>query len=115
MSATCRLVSRRLPSLVDGEMSARSQRHIDRCLRCQAEAVRYRTLSRQLAAMRTQLSPAPPALMSGVMDSLYPGAEVDAYGNEGPVVKAAAAAAGLAALAGASAYAVTRIRRARAA
>jgi len=72
--------------------------HIASCLRCQVEAVRYRTLMRQLSALRAQTGKAPPGFVAVVRSGL---------GEKGPVpkkasgVEAAVAAAGLAAVAGA--------------
>jgi len=57
----CAIRSQRLAS--DPEMQ---DAHVDSCLRCQAEAVRYRSLIRQLATLRTELLPAPPGLVAAV-------------------------------------------------
>jgi hypothetical protein len=58
----CDDVARLLPEAVDGgaavELSV--QRHIERCLRCQAELARYRRMLRGLQLLRTRyLEPAP--------------------------------------------------------
>jgi anti-sigma factor RsiW len=58
----CDDVARILPEAVDGgaavELSV--QRHIDSCLRCQAELARYRKMLRGLHLLRTRyLEPAP--------------------------------------------------------
>ena len=46
----CDEVTALLPALVDGEpVSLDVQRHVDTCLRCQAELARYRRLLRTLA------------------------------------------------------------------
>lgn len=42
--------------------------HVDGCLRCQAEAARYRTMLRSLAALRDTVVPAPAGLVSAVGD-----------------------------------------------
>jgi len=53
-----------LPGLVDGEMiSLDVQRHVDSCLRCQAELARYRRLLRTLAALRTRYIDPTPGLL----------------------------------------------------
>lgn len=44
--------------------------HIAECLRCQAEAAKYRTLLRQLSHMREELVPAPAGLPEAVERSL---------------------------------------------
>jgi anti-sigma factor RsiW len=57
----CDDVARILPEVVDGgalELSV--QRHIETCLRCQAELARYRKMLRGLQLLRTRyLEPAP--------------------------------------------------------
>ena len=52
----CDEVTALLPALVDGEhaSTSRSQRHVESCLRCQAELARYRRLLRTLALLRTR-------------------------------------------------------------
>jgi len=93
LSLACAVTSRRLaghPDLRDD--------HLGSCLSCQVEAVRYRALRRQLAALRPQTVDAPADLPTLVRSSL---------GSEAAVPKkqsgreAAVAAAGLAAVAGA--------------
>jgi hypothetical protein len=72
--------------------------HIASCLRCQVEAVRYRTLVHRLAALRSEIVEAPPGFVSLVKPGL---------GNAPPVpkkatgIETAVAAAGLVAVAGA--------------
>ncbi len=72
--------------------------HIASCLRCQVEAIRYRTLLRSLAELRTETVAAPPALAAFVTSGLglAPSVPKKAAG-----VEAALAAAGIAAVAGA--------------
>lgn len=72
--------------------------HIASCLRCQAEAVRYRTLLRHLAELGTETVAAPPALMPLVASGL--GLEPD-QPKKAAGIEAAMAAAGIAAVAGA--------------
>ena len=45
-----------IPGMVDGEASANVavERHLQTCLRCQAEMARYRRLLRTLAMLRTR-------------------------------------------------------------
>lgn len=93
MSLACAVTSRRLvadPDLHDD--------HVATCLRCQVEAVRYRTLVRQLGALRSQTMSAPAGFCSLVETDLGRGTSVPKKpsGRE-----AAVAAAGLAAVAGA--------------
>lgn len=44
--------------------------HRDRCLRCQADDARLRTLARDLAAIGTETTPAPEWLVDAVMGDL---------------------------------------------
>ena len=51
-----------LPAVADGTAVAdrAARRHVERCLRCQAELVQYRKLLRALHTLRTEvLEPAP--------------------------------------------------------
>jgi len=72
--------------------------HIAACLRCQVEAIRYRTLVSRLAGLRTELVAAPPALASSVRSGL--GSE-PAGPKKAAGIETAVAAAGIAAVAGA--------------
>jgi anti-sigma factor RsiW len=54
-----------LPETIDGEapVALTVQRHVESCLRCQAELARYRRMLRSLQLLRTQyLEPAPGVL-----------------------------------------------------
>lgn len=51
-------------------LKPRDQRHLDACLRCQAEAANYRVISRALRAMRESGATAPPGLVLRVMANL---------------------------------------------
>jgi anti-sigma factor RsiW len=57
----CDEVAALLPALVDGEArNLAVERHVESCLRCQAELARYRRLLRTLQQLRTRyLEPAP--------------------------------------------------------
>ena len=58
----CDDIARILPDAVDGGVAVEDsvQRHIDTCLRCQAELARYRKMLRGLHLLRTRyLEPAP--------------------------------------------------------
>ena len=58
----CDDVARLLPAAVDGDAAVdhSMQRHIESCLRCQAELARYRKMLRGLQLLRTRyLEPAP--------------------------------------------------------
>ena len=61
----CDDVARLLPEAVDGEspVALPVQRHVESCLRCQAELARYRRMLRGLHILRRQyLEPAPGVL-----------------------------------------------------
>ncbi len=61
----CDDVALLLPEAVDGEapVALPVQRHVESCLRCQAELARYRRMLRGLQLLRTQyLEPAPGVL-----------------------------------------------------
>jgi len=58
----CEEIALLLPAVVDGDepIALPVQRHVESCLRCQAELARYRRMLRGLQLMRTQfLEPAP--------------------------------------------------------
>ena len=58
----CDDIARMLPAAVDGDapVDLSVQRHIESCLRCQAELARYRKMLRGLQLLRTRyLEPAP--------------------------------------------------------
>ena len=93
MNVACAVRTRRFvadPSVRDD--------HVDSCLSCQVEAIRYRHLQRRLAAMRHEVIEAPPGLLPAVMMGLSDAADAPKKpgGRE-----AAVAAASLAAVAGA--------------
>jgi hypothetical protein len=72
----CDEVTALLPGLVDGEMvSLDVQRHVDSCLRCQAELARYRRLLRTLATLRTRYIEPSPGLLGETLAALTDAAE----------------------------------------
>ena len=71
MRATCRVVAIRLPGVDDiEELGPRLTDHVATCLRCQAEAARYRSLQRRLGALEQVSYTAPPGLVASVMERL---------------------------------------------
>jgi hypothetical protein len=65
VTVKCDEVAEQLPALLDagGTASVEVRQHIEGCLRCQAELVRYRRMLRELREMRTRfLEPSPDAL-----------------------------------------------------
>lgn len=68
-SPACSLVESRLPAIASGTNQRRLvARHVSICLRCQAEAAKYRRLGRQLAALRHE-SLAAPAFLAVAVDA----------------------------------------------
>jgi hypothetical protein len=93
MNLACAISTRRIvddPHRRDG--------HIETCLRCQVEAIRFRHLERRLAAIRHEVVQAPPGLLPAVMAGLSPDDEAPKKAGSR---EAAAAVAGLAAAVGA--------------
>ncbi|MEZ5180213.1 MAG: hypothetical protein R2746_18530 [Acidimicrobiales bacterium] len=108
-----------LAGVVDGSirLDRADRRHVETCLRCQAELARYRRMLRVMATLRTQVAPPPPGLLGDVL------ATIEGAGERGAVrasltgrrvaylggIAAATAAAG----AGAAIVLVSRGRRGR--
>ncbi len=65
----CDELTHRLSEVADGTVSLpRSQRrHVEQCLRCQAEVVQYRKVLRALRAMRTELLEPAPGMVADVL------------------------------------------------
>jgi anti-sigma factor RsiW len=68
MNARCTVVRMRLPGVdsVD-ELGERLVSHVASCLRCQAEAARYRTLRRRLGSLSSEEMTAPETLLPSVV------------------------------------------------
>lgn len=108
-----------LAGLPDGssQLDREQRRHVETCLRCQAEMVQYRRLLRAMRALRSEIAPPPVGLLGDLL------ATVEAAGERGAVrasiagrraaylggIAAATAAAG----AGAAIVLVTRGRKGR--
>ena len=72
----CDEIVPRLPGLVDGDpITFDVQRHIDSCLRCQAELARYRRLLRTLAMLRTRYAEPTPGLLGDTLAAITDVAE----------------------------------------
>jgi hypothetical protein len=69
---TCEDVAELLPGIVDGEDRAdrRLQRHVESCLRCQAELAQYRRLLRALHQLRTDVIEPAPGVLTGILAGL---------------------------------------------
>jgi hypothetical protein len=65
----CTEVSELLPAVSDGSdaLSGDAQRHVDSCLRCQAELVQYRRVLRTLRTMREDVLVPTPGLLASVL------------------------------------------------
>jgi hypothetical protein len=100
----------------DGTLSRSERRHVERCLRCQAEVVQYRKLLRTLRTLRTDVLEPAPGLLADILATIVEAGERQAVRSvlNGRRIAylgglAAATAAGAA---GALVFA-TRTRRAR--
>ncbi len=115
----CTGISERLAGVVDGtaELDRNERRHVERCLRCQAELAQYRKLLRAMRSMRATALPAPDGLVTGVIVHLEAAGERSAVraaltGRRAAYLGGIAAAA-TAAGAGAAIVLVTRGRKGR--
>lgn len=116
-TTTCDELAELLPGVVDGttRLDRTDRRHVERCLRCQAELAQYRKLLRAMRSLRTATAAPPSGLVSGVL------ARVETAGERGAVRAALTgkraaylggiAAAATAAGAGAVVVIVTRGRK----
>ena len=68
----CEAVTGQLAGVADGsvQLESRARRHVESCLRCQAELVQYRKLLRALRAMRTEVLEPAPGLVSDVLAAI---------------------------------------------
>jgi anti-sigma factor RsiW len=72
----CDEVTALLPGLVDGEpVGFEAERHIETCLRCQAELARYRRLLRTLSMLRTRYAEPTPGLLGETLAVITEAAE----------------------------------------
>lgn len=72
MSTLCDEIAALLPEAVDSvePVSLPVQRHVESCLRCQAELARYRRLLRGLQMLRTQYFEPTPGLLASTLANL---------------------------------------------
>ena len=68
----CEAVAELLAEAADGSvlLDRTARRHIDTCLRCQAEMVQYRKLLKALHQLRTQVLEPAPGLLSDILAGL---------------------------------------------
>lgn len=116
---TCEEVAELLPGVIDGssKLDRADRRHVERCLRCQAELAQYRKLLRAMRALREATPSAPQGLVTDVLAHLEAASERGAVraaltGRKVAYLGGIAAAA-TAAGAGAAIVLVTRGRKGR--
>ena len=71
-SVRCEEVAELLPGVIDGSHRAdrRVRRHVESCLRCQAELVQYRKLLRALHNLRTEVLDPAPGLLADILSTI---------------------------------------------
>jgi len=76
----CEDVARLLPETIDGNdpVDLSVQRHIESCLRCQAELARYRRMLRALQMLRTRYLEPSPTLLAQTLTALEEAGEQQA-------------------------------------
>ena len=72
LGASCEALADLLPGVVDGTttLERTDRRHVERCLRCQAELAQYRKLLRAMQGLRAATVPAPSGLVTDVIAHL---------------------------------------------
>ena len=114
MRLACRRTQRRLVAAIDGELeSARLEAHLAACLRCQAEASRYRRIAREMAGLGSAGESAPPFLAPAVAHRVAQMAASEATNDpeaSGSPAAARVAVAGALAAAAGTAVAVRLVR-----
>lgn len=111
----CEDLAAALSAVSDGdELPARAGRHVDSCLRCQAELVQYRKLIKILHTLRTEVLAPGPSLAADILAGLEHAGERSALrsllSSRRPTRLNSAAAVGAVAL-GAGAAVALRARR----
>ena len=109
----CEDVDLLLPGVVDGSAGPNPEvdAHIESCLRCQAELVRYRRLLRALRLMRTRYLEPAPGLLADTLTALEEVAERRIARSTTTRKVAYAAVIGGTAVATATAVLIARARR----
>jgi len=113
----CEEVAELLPGIIDGAATAdrRVERHVESCLRCQAELVQYRRLLKALHTLRTQVLEPAPGLLSDILAGLEAAGERRAVRSmlQGRYVAYAGGIAAATAAATAGAILLARARKGR--
>ncbi len=120
-SLVCETASIQLAGAADGDLHLDPEidRHVEECLRCQAELVQYRKLLRALTALRGQRLVVDDGLLDDVLEAIRPTASVHRIhrigqrGRRAAYLAGAAAAATAAGAAGALVIAARLQERAR--
>lgn len=68
--AVCLEISQYLPGIVDGDIPREAAAHVEKCLRCQAEASRYRRIARELEKLAELKAEPPVDLVQPVLSAL---------------------------------------------
>jgi hypothetical protein len=73
----CEQVADRLPAAAEGleALDPAARRHVEHCLRCQADAVQYRKVLRAMRALRTEVLVPAPGLVPEILATLSEEAE----------------------------------------
>ncbi|MFN8019722.1 MAG: hypothetical protein U0P45_16625 [Acidimicrobiales bacterium] len=68
-TSTCEELADLLPGVVDGttRLDRADRRHVEHCLRCQAELAQYRKLLRAMRTLRATTAAPPAGLVTGVL------------------------------------------------
>ena len=68
----CADLTEALAAMAEGEatLGRAERRHVERCLRCQAEIVQYRRLLRTMRSLRTDVLEPAPGLLADILASL---------------------------------------------
>jgi hypothetical protein len=118
MPVQCEEIAQLLPQVVDGleEADHRIIRHVESCLRCQAELAQYRRLLRVLHQLRTEVIEPAPGLVTEILAGLGEAGERGAIrsllsGRRVAYIGGLAVAAGAAGAAGAIVLATRSHRR----
>lgn len=76
----CDQVAERLPAAAEGleALDPASRHHVERCLRCQADAVQYRKVLRAMRALRTEVLVPAPGLLPEILAAVGEAGEREA-------------------------------------
>ncbi len=68
----CDEVTEALPGVADGSVTLgpAARRHVERCLRCQAEVAQYKKLLRALRTMRTEVLEPAPGMLAEILATI---------------------------------------------